>query len=169
MPIRLCVHANSVVRPCKFRRASMLILLCVNANSFVRPYKWVTKTKKKICSSRAAIFNHFWAKITKSETNDRSVGLSTFVNRSHKWPRQTHAHTDGHRDLETESAQWADAVKTVFVLSLCDWQGPWVVMWPATPGWESGGGLLQPLRINTGPLALSTTHWSTGPLHNTIK
>ena len=34
MQILLCIHANSAVRPCKFR-PSMQILSCINANSVV--------------------------------------------------------------------------------------------------------------------------------------
>ena len=39
-PTKLCVEANSVVCPCKFRCASMHIPLCVNANFVLRPCKF---------------------------------------------------------------------------------------------------------------------------------
>ena len=100
MQIPLCVHANSVVHPCKLLGASMQIPSCIPVN------KWKQTTKENI---RMTIFDQFWAKIYKSETNVLfnfslrnlffywSIELSTFLN--------------GHRKLETESTQVANFMK----------------------------------------------------------
>ena len=68
--IVLLGYANSVVCPCKFRRACIQIPSCAHANSVVRPYKFrcapmQMSGKDNLISvfSRAAIFVHFGAKI----------------------------------------------------------------------------------------------------------
>ena len=48
--ILLCVHVNSVVRPCKFRCVFMQIALCVHEN------EWQRQKEIKI---RAALLNYF--------------------------------------------------------------------------------------------------------------
>ena len=88
--------------------------------------------------SLTVMFVHFWAKIAKSENNvlskffrmesfyNQPIGLVTFINGSIKTffnaKSVTHRTTAGHCDLETELAQWADSVKSIWntlILSMC--------------------------------------------------
>ena len=74
-------HRLPVVRPWKFHCASMQMPLCVHANSVVRPCKLCCASMLIYCASlkmsgkdppkkiRPAILEHFWAKISKAETN----------------------------------------------------------------------------------------------------
>ena len=129
------VHANFYVCPCKFRRASMQIPLCVHANSVCASMQMNGKEKKKTFF-RAVIFDHFRAKIAKSETNVHfnvslrnlfAIGRLDFQplymggKRSKKREQKVAQTIDGHRNLETESAQWANSVKKCFVRFTCIW------------------------------------------------
>ena len=125
MEILLCVHAISVVCSCKFSCASMKILLCVHVNSTVRPCKWVAKTKKysagqfltnseqKLLNMIPKSFLNFsWSNIFAISRLDL-MGVIRHLKKknSKKWHRQT----DGHRNLETESAQWANSMKRLSI------------------------------------------------------
>ena len=127
-----------------------LILLVIL--TFIHP-QWVATSqwqRPKNSFFRAAIFNHFWAKIAKSETNilfppkesfyNWPIWVLTFLNKSFQtlkknWQRQR---TDRHFILETESAsgliQWnallveskRGARQSILVQLFCcyNWMGP---------------------------------------------
>ena len=108
----------------------MLIPLCVHANSVVCPCKWVKKTKK-LQKCRAAIVIYFKAKSLNLRPMSflnfslrkliaiswlyflpLLIGVINHLKWNENWHR--HAHTGGHHDLKTELAQWADSVENLY-------------------------------------------------------